>query len=113
MERSNELVRGRAKLSSGMVALVCAVPPSTPAAYFASWADALQAVSLRDPELAATAARRLQRPHEAAPSLATLQEAARTLAGAGFQAPRWDQLAHTPCPVPEQPDDQPTDCTRG
>ena len=83
-----------------------------PAAYFASWADALQAISLRDPEVAATAARRLQRPHEAAPSLATLQEAARTLAGAGFQAPRWDQLAHTPCPLPEQPDDQPTDFTR-
>ena len=84
-----------------------------PAAYFASWADALQAISLRDPELAATAARRLQRPHEAAPSLAALQEAAQTLAGAGFQAPRWDQLAHTPCPLPEQPDDQPTDFTRG
>ena len=68
---------------------------------------------LRDPELAATAARRLQRADEAAPSLAALQEAAQTLAGAGFQAPRWDQLAHTPCPLPEQPDDQPTDFTRG
>ena len=111
---ANELVRGRAQLSlrHGGFGLRSAAQHA-PAAYFASWADALQAISLRDPELAATAARRLQRPHEAVPSLAALQAAAHTLAGAGFQAPRWDQLAHTPCPLPEQPDDQPTDFTRG
>eukprot|EP00439_Symbiodinium_sp_Y106_P044538 s4698_g5.t1 len=111
---ANELVCGRAQLSlrHGGLGLRSAAQHA-PAAYFASWADALQAISLRDPELAATAARRLQRPHEAAPSLAALQEAARTLAGAGFQAPRVDQLAHTPSPLPEQPDDQPTDTTRG
>ena len=111
---ANELVCGRAQLSlrHGGLGLRSAAWHA-PAAYFASWADALQAISLRDPELAATAARRLQRADEAAPSLAALQEAAQTLAGAGFQAPRWDQLAHTPCPLPEQPDDQPTDFTRG
>ena len=69
---------------------------TAPAAYWASWADCLQPLTVRYPEVGARILGLLRGPREEAPpGLAAAQEAAEVLDTAGMEArPSWQALAN-------------------
>ena len=83
-----------------------------PAAFWASWADALPAVHRRDPELAAILSQQLAVPGACA-SLVAVQAAVAHLVQCGFEAPTWPALLAQNGPRPPSVEDDSPGFGRG
>ena len=83
-----------------------------PAAFWASWADALPAVHRRDPELAAILSQQLAVPGACA-SLVAVQAAVAHLVHCGFEAPTWPALLAQNGPRPPSVEDDSPGFGRG
>ena len=83
-----------------------------PAAYWASWADALRAVSRRDAPFARNIVGSLASDRPLPEALESLRVARNSLAAIGFEPPIWEELLQAE--APSQPEEDPSlDLTRG
>ena len=83
-----------------------------PAAYWASWADALRAIARRDPDFAHEVAGSLASDRPLPLALQSARDACAFLSAIGFEPPAWAELLHAQ--VPSQLEEDPSlDLTRG
>ena len=83
-----------------------------PAAYWASWADALRAIARRDPDFAREVAGSLASDRPLPPALQSARDARDSLSAVGFEPPAWAELLRAQ--VQALPEDDPSlDLTRG
>ena len=99
-------------LSMGVLSLRSGSKTRMPA-FWSSWADCLEMIRKRHPDVAARLVHHLEG-HPNTPSWQAAIGAARSLRGVqGFELPSWEALAHGANPVPRQPDDFEPGCERG
>ena len=83
-----------------------------PAAYWASWADALRAIARRDPDFAHEVAGSLASDRPLPLALQSARDACASLSAIGFEPPAWAELLYAQ--VPSQLEEDPSlDLTRG